>query len=51
MEEGIGKATGAIWKTLSTKGELSLSQLKRQRRGSRRSLTGRSVGLRAKTRS
>jgi winged helix-turn-helix protein DUF2582 len=29
MEEEIGKAAGAIWKALSTKGELSLSQLKK----------------------
>jgi len=35
MEEEIGKAAGAIWKALSTKGELSLSQLKKARKGKR----------------
>jgi hypothetical protein len=33
MEEGIGKAAGAIWKIRSTKGELSLSQLKKTTKG------------------
>jgi hypothetical protein len=30
MQEEIGVTAGAIWKTLHTKGELSLSQLKKQ---------------------
>ncbi len=30
MHEEIGTTAGAIWKTLHTKGELSLSQLKKQ---------------------
>ena len=33
MEEKIGKAAGAIWKALSTKGESSLSQLKKATKG------------------
>jgi len=33
MEEEIGKAAGAIWKALSTKGESSLSQLKKATKG------------------
>ena len=30
MQEEIGTTAGAIWKILHTKGELSLSQLKKQ---------------------
>ena len=30
MEEEIGKTAGAIWKALSTQGELSLTRLKNQ---------------------
>src|SRR5712664_464835 len=33
MEEEIGKTAGAIWDVLNTKGELSLSELKKAVRG------------------
>jgi len=33
MEEEIGKTAGAIWDALNTKGELSLSELKRAVKG------------------
>ena len=33
MEEEIGKTAGAIWDALNTKGELSLSELKKTVKG------------------
>jgi hypothetical protein len=33
MEEEIGKTAGAIWDALNTKGELSLSELKKAVKG------------------
>jgi hypothetical protein len=33
MEEEVGKTAGAIWDALSTKGELSLSELKKAVKG------------------
>jgi len=33
MEEEIGKTAGAIWEALNTKGELSLSELKKAVKG------------------
>ena len=33
MEEEIGKAAGTIWDALNTKGELSLSELKKKVKG------------------
>lgn len=40
MEEEIGKTAGAIWEALNTKGELSLSELKRAVKGKEPTLDG-----------
>jgi hypothetical protein len=50
MEEEIGKAAGAIWDALNTKGEVSLSELKKAVKGKEPPSTGQLRGWRAKSR-
>jgi hypothetical protein len=49
MEEEIGKTAGAIWDALNTRGELSLSELKKAEKERNPPSTGQLGGWRAKT--
>ncbi len=50
MEEEIGKTAGAIWDALKTRGELSLSELKKAVKGNEPTFDWELGGWRAKTR-